>query len=200
MPADPPHDLTSVHVARASSGDAASREFLVEHFTPLLLAQARYRLVGAAARHCEPEDLVQEVWSIALPRLPDLRQRDGRWTPVLVKFLATTLLRCANHVLRKHVTGRPAAADTPVDALPAALSGVITRLCRRDRIDAVQQAIAALSPEEREVLVLRGIEQHGNKEIAAMLGVDDSSVTRRWQKALASLRAALPDSVLAELE
>jgi RNA polymerase sigma factor (sigma-70 family) len=194
-----PHDLTSVHVRAAAAGDAASRTFLVERFTPLLLAQARYRLVGKAARHCEPEDLVQEVWAIALPRLPDLRERDGRWTPVLVKFLATTLLRCVNHVLRKHVVGRPT-SDGAVEALPAELSGVITRLVRRDRIDAVQAAIAALAPEEREVLVLRGIEQHGNGAIAAMLGIDDSSVTRRWQKALAHLRAALPDSVLAELE
>lgn len=196
---DTPHDLTSVHVQRAAAGDAASRTFLVERFTPLLLAQARYRLFGAAARHCEPEDLVQEVWAITLPRLPDLRHREGRWTPVLVKFLATTLLRCTNHVLRKHVVGRPTVNADAVDTLPAELSGVITRLCRRDRIDAVQAAIEALPPEEREVLVLRGIEQHGNREIAAMLGIDDSVVTRRWQKALASLRAALPDSVLVEL-
>jgi RNA polymerase sigma-70 factor (ECF subfamily) len=197
---DTPHDLTSVHVQRAAAGDVASRTFLVERFTPLLMAQARYRLFGAAARHCEPEDLVQEVWAITLPRLPDLRDRDGRWTPVLVKFLATTLLRCVNHVLRKHVVGRPATDSSSVEALPADLSGVVTRLCRRDHIDAVQAAIAALPPEEREVLVLRGIEQHGNREVAAMLGVDDSVVTRRWQKALANLRGALPDSVLVELE
>jgi RNA polymerase sigma factor (sigma-70 family) len=200
MPSGPGHDLTSVHVRRATGGDAASKAFLVERFSPLLLAQARYRLVHAGRGLCEPEDLVQEVWAIALPRLPDLAEREGRWTPVLVKFLATTLLRCANHVLRRHAAGRLAPADPDVEQLPAELSGVITRLARQQRADAVQAAIHQLAPEEQEVLVLRGIEQHKNREIAVMLGIDDASVTRRWQKALDHLRAALPGSVLAELE
>lgn len=201
MPGDAPHDLTSLHVQRATSGDAASRTFLVERFSPLLLAQARYRLMGARGL-TEPEDLVQEVWSIALPRLGDLASRDGRFTPVLVKFLATTLLRCANHVLRRHASGRaPALAESgAVERLPAELSGVVTHLARQERIDAVQAAIQRLEPEEREILVLRGVEQHKNRDVAAMLGIDDATVTRRWQKALERLRQELPDSVLAELE
>lgn len=207
MPADP-SDLTTLHVRRAVAGDRDSRSFLIEKFTPLLLVQARYRLIGAAARHCEPEDLVQETWAIALPRLQDLRAREDRLTPVLLKFLATTLLRCATQVLRRHVLRRPqavappgddASRTDPVAQLPHDVSGVVTRLCRRDRVDAVQAAIAALSREEQEVLVLRGIEQHGNGEVAQMLGLDDSSVTRRYQKALSALRAALPDSIVDEL-
>lgn len=202
-----PADLTTLHVRRAVAGDSDSRSFLIEKFTPLLLVQARYRLIGAAARHCEPEDLVQETWAITLPRLHDLRARDDRLTPVLLKFLATTLLRCATQVLRRHVLRRPAAAPAgddasrgdPVAQLPHEVSGVVTRLCRRDHLDAVQAAIAALPREEQEVLVLRGIEQHGNGEVARMLGVEDSTVTRRYQKALTALRAALPESIVSEL-
>lgn len=204
MAADERQDLTTLHVRRAVAGDGASRTFLIERFTPWLLAQARYRLAGPAGRHCEPEDLVQETWAITLPRLVDLREREERLTPVLLKFLATTLLRCATQVLRKHVLRRPQLATAgdesdAVAALPADCSGVVTRLCRRDREDAVQQAIAQLPPEEQEVLVLRGIEQHGNREIARMLGVDDSVVTRRWQKALARLQELLPDGLVNEL-
>lgn len=205
-----PSDLTTLHVRRAVAGDSDSRAFLIEKFTPLLLVQARYRLVGAAARHCEPEDLVQETWAITLPRLQDLRAREERLTPVLLKFLATTLLRCATQVLRKHVLRRPPAASLggsddsttadPVAALADDVSGVVTRLCRRDRTDALQAAIAGLPREEQEVLVLRGIEQHANREVAQMLGIDDSSVTRRYQKALTALRSSLPDSIVDELE
>lgn len=203
MSEDRPTDLTTVHVHRAVGGDAASRTFLITKFTPWLLVQARYRLTGAAARSCEPEDLVQETWAVTLPRLQDLRTRENRLTPVLLKFLATTLLRIATQAMRKHLRRRTAdlelGADDAVAQLPDDCSGIVTQLCRRDREDRVAAAIAALPKEEQEVLVLRGIEQHGNREVAQMLGVDDSTITRRYQKALETLRASLPDSIAAEL-
>jgi len=199
-------DQTTLHVRAAVAGDAQGIENLVRRFTPFLLAQARYRLAGAAAAHCEPEDVVQETWAITLPRLTDLRARDGRLTPVLMKFLATTLLRCVAQVMRKHVMRRPQAQPTgsdgrdPLQQLPAETSGVVTRLCRRGEVDALRDAIAALPEDERVVLVLRGIEQHSNGEVARVLGIDDSAVTRRFQRALASLRAAFPDSLVAALD
>ena len=197
-------DATTLHVRAAVAGDALGLETLVERFTPFLLTQARYRLAGPAAAHCEPEDIVQETWAITLPRLADLRARDGRLTPVLMKFLATTLLRCVTQVLRKHVIRRPRAvpgsdAGDPLSQLPTEASGIVTRLCRRSDVDALRAAIDALPDDDRAVLVLRGIEQHPNGEVARMLGVDDSAVTRRFQRALATLRAAVPDSVAASL-
>lgn len=197
----PPAELTTLHVGRAVTGDLQSQGWLVERLSPLLLAQARYRLRGRLATVCDPEDLVQEVWSIALPRLRDLCPRDGRWTPVLLRFLSTTLLRRLNHLVRKHLTGKPR-HDDPADAaaLPAEVSGVLTRIDRADRGTAVQRALAALPEPQREVLVLRGIEQLSNGEVARRLGLSDSAVTRRYQQALRELRAALPDSVFAELD
>jgi DNA-directed RNA polymerase specialized sigma24 family protein len=49
------------------------------------------------------------------------------------------------------------------------------------------------------VLLLRGIEQLPNKEVARLLGVDDATATRRYQKALERMRQALPGSIFAEL-
>jgi RNA polymerase sigma-70 factor (ECF subfamily) len=167
----------------------------------LLLAQARFRLAGAAGRHCEPEDLVQEAWAIALPRLRDLRAQQDRLTPVLMKFLATTMLRLTAKVVRKHVVGKAAARvdAEALDALPAEVSGVITRLCKRERHDALQAAIDDLPPELRAVLVLRGIEQQPNGAVARLLGVDDATVTRRFQQALQRLRDVLPDDRVMDL-
>ena len=96
-----PDAVTTIHVQRAKHGDEASLDWVVRRFTPLLLAQARYRLGASLRTHYDPEDLVSEVWAIALPRLPDLTVRDGRATPVLVKFLATTLLFRVNSLMRK---------------------------------------------------------------------------------------------------
>ena len=86
------------------------------------------------------------------------------------------------------------------DCLLRASSSDFTRLARSDRGDVVQLALAQLPAEEREVVVLRGIEQLPNREVAKMLGVDDSAVTRRFQRALQRLRELLPGSLFDEME
>lgn len=195
-----PNDLTSLHIARARSGDPQSREFLVDRFGPILLAQANYRLSGKLRSLCEPEDLVQEVWVTVLPRLSDLTARDGRWTPVVLRFFATTLVRKINHLLRKRiaVTGGDATPST-APGLAARQPGVVSHASRREQWTTVQTAIAQLSADEQEVLVLRGIEQVSNQEIARKLGIQDYEATRRYQRALARLRTSLPESVFAEM-
>jgi RNA polymerase sigma factor (sigma-70 family) len=201
------HDPTSQCIAGAATGDVASQAALVERFTPVLLAQARYRM--AHVRGCEPEDVVQETWAQALPKLRDLAPRDQRWTPVLLKFLSVVLLRTVNDLMRRSMRrrggdvghgGEQPSHASPLAQAPAEVSGVVTRLARADRACAVQVALQQLPDEEREVIVLRGIEQLPNRDVARLLGVDDSAVTRRYQRALQRLRTALPDSVLAELE
>lgn len=192
-------DLTSLHIGRAVEGDSTSQAWLVERFTPVLLAQANYRLRGRLRGLCEPEDLVQDVWLTTLPRLTDLVARDGRWTPVVLRFLATTLVRKVNHLLRKRI----AAARDPggVDGgneLVATHTGVISQASRREHWQTVGAAIDALPEDERELLVLRGIEQLSNREIAQKLGIPDYEATRRYGRALVALRTALPESIFAD--
>ena len=200
-------DPTSVCIAGAVAGSASSRDLLIERFTPVLLVQARYRL--QTVRGAEPEDVVQEVWAAALPRLRDLAARDGRWTPVVLKFLSVILLRTVNDLLRRNLRrrggdiGRGGTGDTAGDLLagvPAEVTGIVTRLSRADRGCQVQQVLQQLPADEREVVVLRGIEQLPNRDVARLLGVDDSVVTRRYQRALQRLRELLPGSVFDELE
>lgn len=200
-----PSDLTSYHIARAVAGDPASHTFLVDHFGPMLLAQARYRLRGELRARCEPEDLVQELWLTVLPRLPDLQARDGRWTPVLLRFLATTLLRKVHHLLRKQIAAPLAEAathdadDSEAPVRPSPHTGVVTHANRSEVASAMHAAIATLDDEERELLVLRGIEQMSNVEIARKLQIPEYEATRRYQRSLAHLRRELPGSVFAEL-
>ncbi|MBL8755782.1 MAG: sigma-70 family RNA polymerase sigma factor [Planctomycetes bacterium] len=200
-------DLTSLCIAGACAGDGKSRDRLVERFTPVLLAQARFRM-SRPIPGIEPEDIVQDCWASALPQLRNLAPRDGGWTPMLLKFLSVILLRRVNDHLRRHVRRRGADAgvggrDTdqhdPMDAVPAEVTGIVSRLARQHRECVVQQQIANLPDDERRVLLLRGIEQLPNREVARQLGVDDATVTRRYQKALERLRQSLPESIFAEL-
>lgn len=193
-------DLTSLHIGKAVEGEPASCAWLVDHFSPALLAQANYRLQGRLRSLCEPEDLVQDVWLTALPRLSDLVARDGRWTPVVLRFLATTLVRKINHLLRKSIAiARDPAAIGGGEHLPATDTGVVSRVSRREHWQSVSAAIEALPSDERELLVLRGIEQMTNREIAQKLGIPDYEATRRYGRALDHLRTTLPGSVFADL-
>lgn len=200
--------MTSQHLRRAVSGAADSVAWLVVRLTPALEQQARYRLKGPIASWCTPEDLVQDVWLATLPRLADLRMREQRLTPVLIRFLSTTLLHKVNELNRAYLrgsrprregsgTGGPAEglqglADTVGDALAGAALAEL-----RDR---VRQAIDALEERDREVLVLRGIEQLPNSRVADLLDEKPSTITMRYRRALERLRQRLPDSLFADLE
>jgi len=200
-----PARQTTFHVGRALTGDAASLDWIVEKFSPLLLASASYRLGGRLRRVCDPEDLVNDVWLVALGRLADLEPRDGRYTPVLLRFLSSTLLNMFNNLLRKHVIGKPSNLegsgldDNPVDRVKSPWTGVITRVARREAGAAVSECLEQLSDRDRELIILRGIEQHPYREIAVITGRDPKALAVEYWRGIGKLRKALPRSVFAEL-
>lgn len=189
---------------RARRGDAESLAYVVERLTPLLLVQARLRLGPRLAREVEAEDVVQDVWAIGLQGLEGLRMETDRETPVLLRFLSTTLLYRVNDLLRRHLRrSGPGDGDPPrpsVGALPAETLGVVTRAVRDEASAEVRAAIEGLGEPERELLVLRGIEQRTNAEVAERLGLTPNAASLRYGRALRKLRERLPGTVLEELE
>lgn len=200
MSPDPRKDPgpTSVHVRRAADGDADSLAWLVERLSPLLSVQAEYRLGPLLRGLYDPEDLVNETWIVAMAKIGELGLDADRSTPVLLRYLSTSLLNCVRNLVRKHAR---AAGAVPVEsAAPAAeQTGVMTRVTRTEHRETVRAALADLDEADREILVLRGIEQQPNKTIAMLLGLGPSAVSMRYQRALERLRGRLPDSVFEEL-
>lgn len=210
-PTPPAHDplLTTIQVRGAAGGDATCLDWLVRHLTPWLLTAARYRLGRRLRAICDPEDVVADVWTVTLPRLGELAARDGRVTPVLLKFMSTTLLHKVNRLLERHVFGKPPVVSPGALATDASAAGldqiqdlataVISRAVRSERRTAVLAAIDALSDDDREVLILRGIEQQPLAVVAAELELDPGTVAVRFHRALKRLRSALPDPIVEEL-
>lgn len=193
--------LTTLHVRRARAGDLESLAWLAQRFQPLLRAQARYRLGGFGARALEPDDLVGEVWAVALPKLAALDTRDGRATPVVLRFLSTTLLQIANNHVRKSLRrGDAPRADAELEGLSDAGRRVLSEVGAREESRALQAAIDELAERDREVVLLRGIEQLSNADAATLLGETPNAVSLRYRRALERLRARLPGSVFDELE
>jgi len=200
-------ELTSFHLQRARKGDEESLAWLVVRLTPLLRVQARYRVQGALRRLYSPDDLVNEVWLIALPRMADLIPRDGHCTPVLLRFLATTLLNIANNHLTRYLrtdartvrSGSTSRSPGLSRGLPSLATSVLGSVTRNEAQELLEDALEGLEADERELLVLRGIEQHANQEVADRLGIEPSTATRRYQRVLGKLQARLPGSIFDEL-
>src|SRR5262245_45645424 len=96
-PTPPSVNLTSQRVRNAMSGDRESLGWVVIRFTPLLKAQAAWRLGPALVRQIEVDDILAEAWLVAVRRLGDLLRDDGHLTPRLLAFLGTTILHIVNH-------------------------------------------------------------------------------------------------------
>jgi RNA polymerase sigma-70 factor, ECF subfamily len=63
------------------------------------------------------------------------------------------------------------------------------------RATAVRGALAQLKPSEREALVLRFVADLSHREIATSSNVDEATARKRISRALAKLRAVLPEEI-----
>ena len=93
---------------------------------------------------------------------------------------------CA-HTLETRRRGREALELAPVE--PEACDG----FARRQRGRAIRQALDHLKPSEREALVLRYVADLSHREIAAAIHLDEPAARKRISRALAHLRAVMPD-------
>ncbi len=210
IPGDDTEQLTTYHVRRAREGDAPSLEWVVNRFAPLLLANARYRLGKTLSQIYDPEDIVNDVWAVALPKLADLPARNNRYTPVVMKYLSTTLVYRINNLVEKHIKGKPknfggaSAGDTeagsPLDRISARETGIFTVTMRRDTRDEILSALNGLEERDRELILLRGVEGQSYKEIAVLLGGDPKQLAVTYQRAIHKLRELLPGSIFQDFD
>jgi len=188
---------TTHYVRRAVEGEHDGLAWVVERFSPFVEAQVRIRL-GGRGSPSDVEDLVADVWTVALRRMADLAERDGRVTPVLVRFLGSTTLRCCNNHLRRLIhraRGQSLDGEDPAARRSSESHGVVTRLAERELARRVRECLERMGPEKRQVLVLRLLEQRTNVEIAAILGLQPNTVAVRYRRALTELRESLPREV-----
>ncbi len=182
-------DPTTLVVARAVAGRADGVAALVERWSPWLLVEARLRLRGRLAGLCDPEDLVQDVWLRVLPRIGTLDLRGRRRTPVLAKYLTTTLARRLRDLIGRAARRRDWAlpGDGRSDVLVASVTGALSRAVVRERAELLWDAVQSLPPKDQQLVLLRGIERAPYSEIAAVLGTTAPAAASAWRRARARL-------------
>jgi RNA polymerase sigma-70 factor (ECF subfamily) len=170
-----------VLVERAAQGDAHAFQALVSRHAAGLFRLA-CSLVG---NRTDAEDVLQETFVGAFRSLPRFERRASFRT-----WLGQILVRQAASLRRSRATRRTMALDAPHAAVEPSVAGGTSEVdYRADLGEALQQ----LSPEHREVLVLREFEQLSYDDIAAALGVPRGTVESRLHRARGELRALLED-------
>jgi RNA polymerase sigma-70 factor (ECF subfamily) len=202
-PQEPDTDLL---LERAGEGDVAARQQLLVRHRQRLRQMVALRMDRRLAARVDPSDVVQETLAEAIGKLSDyLRRRPLLFYPWLRQLAWERLVG----LHRRHVRAqrrsvlreeeRPPLPDGSAvelaDRLLARGSSPSARLDRQEQRDRVRAALARLAEHDREVLVLRHLEQLSTREIAAVLGVTEGAVYTRHLRALERLRGLLGDEL-----
>ncbi len=76
--------------------------------------------------------------------------------------------------------------------LSASLTSPSQFAVRNELLEQLREALHALGALDREVLILRHLEELGNNEVADILGIDKYAASKRYIRALARLRRVMP--------
>lgn len=165
---------------RACGGDLAAFHELVDRHAASLMGLATM-LVGSAA---DAEDVVQETFAGAFRGL-----RGFRGDSAVKTWLTRILLRQAAGVLRKRK--RLPAAGLEADETEAPHAGAATE--RADTRMDLAAALADMSQEHRQVLVLRELQGLSYDEISRILNVPRGTVESRLFRARKAMQDRLKD-------
>jgi RNA polymerase sigma-70 factor (ECF subfamily) len=188
---------------QASAGDPEAREQLLIRYRGRLRQMVASRLDRRLAARVDPSDVVQEALTDAAGKLSDyLRLRPLPFYPWLRKLAWQRLV----DLHRRHVRAKsrsvtreegqilPLADDSAiqlVDRMLARGAGPMTNLLQAELRSRVRSALDSLPEQDREVLVLRHLEQLSTREMAAVLGISEGAVKMRQVRALQRFRDEL---------
>jgi len=174
-------------VARCLSGEEAAWEELVRVHTRRVYSVC-YRFTG---RDGEAQDLAQEVFLRVFRTLKTFRAGEGSFLVWLNRLTRNLLI---DHYRR---TRLDRATDSIEDQLPvleetsALTARTDSMLAGREASEILQAALQKLSPELRETVILRDIEELEYREIAEVLSVPEGTVKSRLNRGRAELARVL---------
>ncbi|MBS0355382.1 MAG: sigma-70 family RNA polymerase sigma factor [Proteobacteria bacterium] len=126
----------------------------------------------------DADDLLQDTLERAL----------GKWTLWRPGNLRAWLLTMMHHVFLNQLRTRP-----PIVTLDEDTPSIPVRPQQQDELDVrdLDRALARLPPDQREVLLLVGLEELSYADTARILGIPQGTVMSRLSRARERLRAIL---------
>jgi RNA polymerase sigma-70 factor (ECF subfamily) len=189
---------------RAKAGDGRALAELFEHYRLRLRQMVRLRLDRRLHGRIDPSDVLQETFLDLARRFPEYVKQFA--VPFFLWLRGLTGQRLID-VHRQHLGAQMRDAGQEVSlyrgALPQASSAslaaqLLGRLTsptqaavRAEMQLRLQDALNAMDPLDREIVVLRHFEELNNAETAAVLGIQKSAASKRYIRAIARLKQTL---------
>jgi RNA polymerase sigma-70 factor (ECF subfamily) len=174
-------------VERCLTGDQNAWEELVRVHTKRVYAIA-YRFTN---KESEAQDLTQEVFLRVFKTLASFRAGEGSFTVWLTRLTRNLLVDHYRRTRNERVT------DAIEDKLPTLEEKTTLEsradgmLAGREAGELLQAALQKLSPELRETVILRDLEELDYREIARVLDVPEGTVKSRLNRGRAELARVL---------
>lgn len=168
-------------VARAKQGDADAFALLVQTYETSVYRLA-LRMCGNAH---DAEEVAQEAFMAAWKGLPSFRG-ESKFSSWLYQLTTNEAI----NFLRKEKRHR---AVTPLeDEMEPATGDTAQQAAETKELQqALQQALDALTPEHRQIFLLRQMRQLSYEEIGRLLGLESGTVKSRLNRAKKQLRQIL---------
>jgi RNA polymerase sigma-70 factor (ECF subfamily) len=188
---------------QAQLGDERSVQRLFTEHRERLKQMIRLRMDRRMAARVDPSDVVQETLAEAVRRLPKyLAEQPIPFYPWLrqIAWERLTKLHERHITAKRRAVGREerqawALPDESVlelaDRFVASGTNPSERLVREELKRRVHAALASLSETDRELLVLRYLEQLSPREARAVLGIGEEAFAKRHLRAIQRLRRVL---------
>jgi RNA polymerase sigma-70 factor (ECF subfamily) len=208
--ADVPPDsgATQDLLRRAQAGEPRALEELFAGYRPYLRQFVALRLDSRLRPRVDPSDVVQEAQMEAARRLNGYLEGPPMPFRLWLRQIAQDRLL---NLHRRHVaTARRAVGreqPLPEQSSAALAEQLLTsgstpsqQLSRRELARRLRQAMAELSEDDREILLLRNFEGLSNQEVGHLLGIDPAAASQRHGRAMLRLHKVLVATGLTESE
>lgn len=187
---DPVYSL----VSRCLGGDEAAWEELVRQHTRQVYGLC-YRFTGSGA---EAQDLTQEVFLRVFRTLKTFRSAEGSFGTWLARVARNLLIDHYRRTRQERVTDPIEEQLAVLEEKGATASERPDRaVAGREASEILQAALQKLSPDLREAVILRDLQEMEYREIADVLGIPEGTVKSRINRGRAELARLLRRQKLA---
>jgi RNA polymerase sigma-70 factor (ECF subfamily) len=180
-------DADAQLVERCLSGqDAAWEELIKLHSRRVYSICFRFTNDGS-----EAQDLTQDVFLRVFKNLKSFRSGEGLFVVWLTRLTRNLLI---DHYRRTRMDRATDSLEDQVSALeenPAMMARTDGMLAGREASELLQSALQKLSPDLRETVILRDLEELEYREIAQVLNVPEGTVKSRLNRGRAELARVL---------
>ena len=165
-----------------------------------------FRLDSRVKKRIDPSDVIQEAYVDILRRVGEYIASPDVPFFIWLRYLT---LQKLNQIHEKHIKARSRSVADEFElhakmipnatslAIAAQLVGKLdtpaAAALREERRLLVLEALNAIPETDREVLALRHFEQLQNREVARVLGIEESAASHRYYRALERLKSRLAE-------